>query len=239
MSPLTIDRSSTLDCSSALTVYSSSLSDCISSLEVVSSSLVDCSSSLVDCSSSLADLSSSREACISSRTLWISSRACISCCSSSCTRGLDERLRRRCGGSAAVAKVTSIVPAMGSPSGIASAVRSTASGGVSPSLSSRPRTAVRPPPRAAREIRSASSKRSPSRAMAWMFQLALPAAGSRKVPVRPWMYRMSPCGLSSAAAGVCLRSRCCSTWCCRLPLMDGVRVSLAGGGAVLLARVGK
>lgn len=52
MSLLACDRSSTLDCRSALTVVSSSFNDCISSFEVSSSSFVLCSSSLVDFSSS-------------------------------------------------------------------------------------------------------------------------------------------------------------------------------------------
>src|SRR5471032_3504963 len=75
--------------------------------------------------------------------------------------------------------------------------------------------------------------------MAWIFQLALPAAGSRKAPVRPLMYKMSPSWFSSAAAGEYFWSNNCSTWDCIFPGMLASLVSLGMGGDTNDTLVGK
>jgi len=56
----------------------------------------------------------------------------------------------------------------------------------------------------------------PSRAMAKMFRLALPAAGSRYFPVLPLIYAMSPFSLSSTAGGQWCSRSWASVSACRL-----------------------
>ena len=189
MSLLIKSTSSILDRCSALTVCSSSFMDCSSSREVVSSSLVDCNSSFMDCSSSLVEVSSSCEDCISSRVVCSSSRKPWISRSISRTlavsAGVPKKAVRRFlfGGAATSLKIIITIPRSASGS---STSRTVISINCVPPLvptlifltdtTSFCWTALwKALPRA---------KRRPSRAMAKIFRLALPTAGSRYLPVR-------------------------------------------------------
>ena len=154
---------------------------------------MDCSSSLVDCSSSLVDLSSSWEDCISSRVVCSSSRQLLEFLLQFGNPGVAGS---RClvrpgaffsGGVATSVKTIITIPrsASGSSIDLDGDIHASACRRWSPTLS--PLTVIASFCRSAFWKALARSKRSPSRAMAKMFQLALPAAGSRYLPVRPLM----------------------------------------------------